>query len=134
MRAIRRRLRPFVWWALFSMAALAVCPTVSRMCLPGLATEPRISHGHHHVHEHAGAMLADAMPEPSQLPAHHHALEHCGFCVLAGHAYAVAPAPVAAVALLDGRPRAHGTTALSLPRLRSDWSPANPRGPPTVPA
>src|SRR5450755_1302962 len=98
MHSLRRRLRLCVWLALLSITALAICPTVSRLLLPGGLVAPAASaHGtgathDHHAH-HGGAMQAGAMPVSSHVPSHQHSLEHCGFCVLAAQAYAAAAAP-----------------------------------------
>jgi hypothetical protein len=156
MRAVRRRLRLYAWLALLSVGALAICPTVSRMLLPGggfaeFAPGARVSRDSqalataalphpttdaaldHPRRHHDRAMHAGAMPVSPHSPSHRHALEHCGFCVLAAHAFAVVPVPaVVLVSAEDGR-CAYGEGTPAVPRLRCDWSPASSRGPP-IPA
>ena len=150
MRAVRRRFRPYAWLALLSITALAICPTVSRMLLPGggfaeSASGARLNgdsealatagspHGaggtHDHHHHHDGAMQAGTMPA-SHAPSHQHALEQCGFCGLAAHAFAVVPVPAAVLVSSECGRRAYDEGAPAAPRPRCDWSPASSRGPP----
>jgi hypothetical protein len=133
MRAVRRRLRLYAWLALLAIAALAICPTVSRVFAPdGSAAPPLLGTGaaHAHHHHHDGTMQAATTPVAPHVPSHQHSLEHCGFCVLAAHAFAVAPAPTAMLASSDCGRRAEIGRAPAVPRLRCDWSPASSRGPP----
>jgi len=150
MRAVRRRLRLYAWLALLSVGALAICPTVSRMLLPGGFVESgagviasgssatpataTLLHGAgaaHIHHHHDGAMHAGTMPVSPHAPSHQHALDHCGFCVLAAHAFAVVfPVPAAVLVSSEGGRRAYDESAPAVPRLRCDWSPATSRGPP----
>ena len=150
MRAVRRRLQLYAWLALLSIIALAICPTISRMALPegfvksahgaqpsgdsraiATAASPHgtnAEHGYHH--HHGGTVQTGAMPVSPHVPSHHHTLEHCGYCVLAAHAFVVAPAPAAVLVSSDCGRRAYNRGALAVPRLRCDWSPASSRGPP----
>ena len=149
MRAVRHRLRRYAWLAILAIAALAICPTISRLVLPeGFAdvahgaqpsrdsasiAEPS-PHGtgaaHDHYQHHDSMMLTGAMPVSSHAPSHQHTLEHCGFCVLAAHAFAVAPAPAVVLTASDYGSQAYDGGAPAVPRLRCDWSPASSRGPP----
>jgi len=149
MRAVRRRLRVCAWLALLSIIALATGPTMSRMLLPAggafmsgaeshslakaAVGEATVSpHGmgsaHHHHHEMAnGPATAPVAPHT---PAHEHALEHCGLCLLAAHAFTFIQDRPALAALVECTQAALSPIAPAVPRLRSDWSPASPRGPP----
>jgi hypothetical protein len=150
MRAVRRRLRLYVWLALLSITALAICPTVSRMVLPdGFVQYDHVAQAsgdtravataelpheagaaHDHRHHHVGTVETVPMPVSTHPPSHHHTLEHCGFCVLAAHAFAVAPVAAEVLVSSDCGRRPYNRGVLTVPRLRCDWSPGSSRGPP----
>lgn len=134
MDRLRRKLKEFVWVALLAFAGLAVAPTISRAIHLGADPEvpagmsgqaPMAATGAEHAHHHA-APATDPSPRSG---GHSHSLDHCAMCIVAACAYALASiAPSAAPS-----PIVHKGVQLSVgatPRLRQDWSPASPRGPP----
>ena len=134
MNRLRRKVKEFVWVALLAFAGLAVAPTISRAIHMGAELEepagtssnaPMAAMGSEHAHHHAVPST-----EPSQHSGgHSHSLAHCAMCVVAACAYALGPtAPSVATS-----PVVHEDVHLSVgatPRLRQDWLPAGPRGPP----
>jgi Protein of unknown function (DUF2946). len=151
MRAARRYLRAWTWLALVSIVGLAVGPTVSRLVLPSggpfehwsgayarspfqktsLTTSPSGTDPSHH-HHHDIASGTGSAPAEGNLPTHDHALEHCGLCVVAAHAFTFVQQWPALVALRQQARPLNASIATRLPRLRSDWSPASSRGPPSL--
>ena len=134
MDRLRRNLKEFVWVALLAFAGLAIAPTISRAIHLGAEPEepagmssqaPMAVMGAEHAHHHA-APSTDPSPRSG---GHSHSLDHCAMCVVAACAYALASiVPLVALSPVvhKGVQRLVGAT----PRLRQDWSPAIPRGPP----
>ena len=132
MHRLRRKLKEFVWVALVACVALAVVPTISRAIHAGLVHGSAGSDhasmfamsGHAHHHDHA--------PAPNPAPpsgSHTHSLDQCEMCLVAAGAFALAPAAPSIVAAAGFDGSEDRWVALP-PRLRDDWSPAAPRGPP----
>ena len=136
--------------ALIAVLGLALGPTVSRLLLPSAAAleqtsaTPTSAPGQHdqpttesgttdslHHHHHQLARGLGSAPPAGNRPAHDHALEHCGLCLVAAHAFTFTQELPELLVFLEPAQRVTGAIALRLPRLRSDWSPASSRGPPT---
>ena len=134
MNRLRRNLKEFVWVALLAFAGLAVAPTISRAIQLGAeleepadtsGTAPMAARGSEHSHHHA-VPATDPSPRSG---GHSHSIDHCAMCIVAASAYALgstAPSVATSPVVHEGVHFSVGAT----PRLRQDWSPAAPRGPP----
>ncbi|MGZ3197991.1 MAG: DUF2946 family protein [Caldimonas sp.] len=142
VRALRRRLRGFVWLCLIAMAGLAIAPTISRALLPEHpdsalpqaiaalhSTEDPSLQPHaagHHVHHHAAADSAGSPPSH-----HQHSLDHCALCAIAASAWTLDS--VLAGPVVDSfAPDTQVPTPGAPPARRLERLPATWRGPPSL--